>query len=70
MLDFFHMIGEYLSLLWSFVTNLLGSLISLFGVIIEALTLPQYLSGYLFPILGASVLAVFSIGVLKLILGR
>lgn len=70
MLDFFHSIVTYFELLWQFVTNLLSSLLNLIIVVAEAITLPQVLAGYVFPVLGSAILAVSAIAVLKLILGR
>lgn len=70
MLNFFQSVISYLEIVFNFVKNIIGSLFQVLLVVVEALTLPQVLAGYCFPILGASVIIVASIAILKLIVGR
>lgn len=70
MLNFFQSIISYLEIVFNFVKNTIGALSKVLVVIVESLTLPQILAGYCFPILGASVMIVASIAILKLIIGR
>lgn len=70
MLNFFQSIVEYIEVLFTFITNTISSAVQALFVIVEALTLPQILSGYCFPILGSSVIIVSAIAVIKVILGR
>ncbi len=70
MLNFFQSVISYLEIVFNFVKNTIGAISQVLVVIVESLTLPQVLAGYCFPILGASVMIVSSIAILKLITGR
>ncbi len=70
MLNFFQSIVEYIQVLFTFITNTIASAVQGLFVVVEALTLPQILAGYCFPILGSSVMIVSAIAIIKLILGR
>lgn len=70
MLSFLETIVNFFEMLWDFVVNLVESLVTLLGVIAEAILLPPVLIGYVPAIIGASISAVVGIAVAKLILGR
>lgn len=69
-MGFFDTIISYIEQAWSFVSNLLTSLITLFTTIAGAVTLPAVLVGYMPEFLGACILAVGAIGIIKLVVGR
>lgn len=70
MLDFFESIISYIDLIWNFFINAIRSLISLFTVLLGAVTLPQMLVNTVPSFLAVSVSAVASIALIKLIVGR
>lgn len=70
MLNFFQMIGEYLSIVWEWFTNLLSSFLTLIVALTEAVTLPNMLGGFLFAPLGACVVSVVALAAIKTIVGR
>lgn len=72
MLDFFGWIADLFTTLWTFLTTLIESLITFFQVIVQSLTLPPLLTvgGLLPTFVVTSLLAVVSIGLCKLIIGR
>lgn len=70
MLDFFSWIVDFFETIWSFLTNIVTSFITLLDVIGDAIKLPPMLLGMVPGIIGASLTTVVAIGVAKLIVGR
>jgi len=70
MVDFFQAIINYIEIVWNFFVNLITSLINLVTAVLSAVIIPQTVHVWVFAPLGASVLAVMAISVLKLIIGR
>ena len=70
MVDFFQAIINYIEIVWNFFVNLITSLINLVTAVLAAVSIPQTVYGFVFAPLGASIMAVMAISVLKLIIGR
>lgn len=70
MLDFFGTIIGYLEMVWSYFLNIINSMISFLSLILAATALPLSISYYVPSFIASSVVAVSSIAVLKLIIGR
>ena len=70
MLDFFGTIIGYLEMVWSYFLNLINSMISFLSLILAATALPLSIAYYVPSFIASSVVAVSSIAVLKLIIGR
>ena len=70
MLDFFGTIIGYLEMVWSYFLNLINSMISFLTLILSATALPLSIAYYVPSFIASSVVAVSSIAVLKLIIGR
>ena len=69
MLGFLDWIVSFFETLLLLVTNLIDSLLTLLSVLVQAITLPPILIGFVPGIIGASISAVVAIGVAKLLLG-
>lgn len=69
MFNFFTSFWDALSTLWQMLMNFFSGIIVMFQVVIASLSLPQYFIMLVPSFIGASVLIVLSIGVVKLILG-
>ena len=70
MLDFFSTIIEYLEFGFGIVFRTIQNSILFLQTVYDSITLPSALSVYMPPLIGISVIAVASIGVLKTVLGR
>lgn len=70
MFDFFETLIEYISMAWEFFLNFLSSLAELISAIGSAMILPGIMVQFCGGILGASIMAVSSFAVVKMLLGR
>lgn len=70
MFDFFEKVLGFIQTVFDFFINLIKSLLMAFNVLAEAIRVPIYLSGFLPAILGAALLVVVSLAVIKFIVGR
>lgn len=70
MLDFFEAVISYIELVWEFFLNMVTSLINLVTAVVGAMILPNALLVYIGGPIGASILAVTSFAVIKILVGR
>ena len=70
MLDALANIVGILQTVWGYLANLLGSLYIFIDILAGSIVLPLELVGFMPALLGASVTAVISLAVVKLIVGR
>ena len=61
---------KWFETIWNFVSNLISSFITLFSMISAAVALPPVLVGLVPAVIGSTILAVVSLAVVKLIVGR
>lgn len=69
-LDFIEMIVEFFEMIFEFITTFIESLMTAFAVIASAITMPAAISGLVPQILLTSMLTLFSLAVVKFIVGR
>lgn len=70
MLDFFDSIINYFNLAWEWFLNFLRASIDFFEMVIEAVTVPTMLVGWMPDLIGACIGSVVAIAVVKAIFGR
>lgn len=70
MLDFFELVVSYIELIWEFFLNFITSLLSLVTAVAGAMVLPNALIASIGGQLGASIIAVGSFSIIKLLVGR
>lgn len=70
MLDFFDSVIEYIKLAFELLGNFLSGIISLLDMAQTAVVLPVVLQHFMPGVIGASIVAVVSCGVIKFIVGR
>lgn len=61
---------KWFETIWNFISNLISSFITLFSMISAAVALPPVLVGLVPAVIGSTILAVVSLAVVKLIVGR
>ena len=69
MFEFFTWVADIFEVIFGIISNFFGSLIALLEVVWSFMTLPGTLTGMLPPIIYVSFSIVFSIAIIKLILG-
>ena len=70
MFDFFEKVLGFFDTIFNFFINLIESYLMAINVVAESIRLPIFLSGFLPAFLGAALLIVISLSVIKLIVGR
>ena len=70
MFDFFNKVIGFIETVFEFFINLVESLFMALQVLVEAIRVPIFLSGFLPAVLGSALIVVVSLAVVKFIVGR
>lgn len=70
MFEFFDYIVGFIESVARFVFGVISGLITSIQVILTAITLPNYIYGYMTPVLSSAIMLTLALGVVKVITGR
>lgn len=70
MFDFFSSVAGYISVFFDYFLSLINSFAQAVVLLASAVSLPQSIVGYMPGVVGASMLCIVSVGVIKFIIGR